>query len=122
MNPIEILGVATAVFILIKMVIFLWNPSWLQSSADNLLKNMKNLQIVYLIFLLGSGYFIFQVYRPVEVAAIMLFTFALVGFHLASYPKLFRKFAKEFSKRPDLAWTIWLWLAFAAWVLYTVYA
>jgi len=121
MNPIEILGVATAVIIIIKMLIFLLRPSWAESSMDKAMKNMQNLQILYVIFLLGSGYFIFQVYRPVEVAAIMLFTSAFIGFHLASYPKVFRKFAREFARKPELAWTIWLWLAFAAWVLYTVY-
>lgn len=97
-------------------------PDWSMEYISAFMKKPQNLQIVYGVFLVGVGYYIFQAYRPVEVAAMMLFTIAFVGFHLSSYPKLFKRMAMDFAKKPVVACTAWIWVAFAVWVLWTMYA
>ena len=121
MTPIEIMAALLALFTLIKIVMYVFDRETMLKRGAKAVKNAESMQFVMVLLTAAAAYFIFSVYSVVEVAAIMLLTILLIDVHLLCYPKALPKLMKEMSGE-KMAWTAWVWVAFALWILYTLLA
>lgn len=124
MGPIETMATIFAVAIVLKMVILMTKPKLLFNLQDRLVKGTKVAMIVYLALAVWVGYYIFQYFSVVEVAAVMLFTSLLFGIAFIPHLKPFLKMRKEFAGRQLLSknWlTLAIWIGLAVWVLYYLF-
>lgn len=121
MNPIELMAAFLAVVTLVKIAMYMYDRDAMLKRGAKAVKNAESMQLVMVLLTAVVAYFIFSVYSVVEVAAMMLLTILVIDVHLLCYPRALPKLMKEMSGE-KLAWTAWLWVAFALWVLYTLFA
>ena len=120
----RILAVIFAALTLIKLAFLLISPGkWLVVSQA-CWGHEGVVMAVYLVVLVVAGYYVFTSLDLIDVAVVMLFTAALVGFSLIPYAGPLQKVGQEigaigFGK----AWLAWvIWVAIAAAVLYRIFA
>lgn len=83
--------------------------------------------MVYLALAAITGYYIFQRFTVLDVAAIALFIVFLMGAGFVAYPKAFFALKKEVEKTSGAEilkqnWiTVLIWAGFARWVLATIF-
>jgi hypothetical protein len=124
MGPIETMATVFAVAIITKLIVVAIKPKLLFNLQDSLAKGTKAAMVVYLTLAAWVGYYIFQYFSVVEVAAVMLFTSLLFGIAFIPHLKPFLKIRKEFIGRHVLSknWlTLIIWIALALWVLYYLF-
>ena len=73
------------------------------------------------------GYYIFNSFTIVDVAAVMMFLFGLMALFFVQYPKIGIELVKESSKSRGVFlrknWlSILIWLAIPIFVLYTIFS
>ncbi len=127
MTPVEILALIFAVAVLGKILVMLVKPKLMVKVVDKmLLKNHPLLALVYLAGAVVVGYYLLQTMTIVELAAATMFVALLIGFSYMAHAKIFAKSAKEFLKGKNPLKKCWfqviIWVLFAVWVLYTLYA
>jgi len=123
MNTLETLAVVVAVLVLVKITVIIVAGvrTWI-GIVGPLYKN-KNRTIVTTIALIGivvTGYYVFQSFSVVEVGAVVLFTAFLYWFSLLPYGSDLMEMAKKARFR-DFWFPTLIWVAFAAWILYSVF-
>lgn len=102
-------------------VIALYPSLWLKT-AEGLTKSQRRFLIVYFLFAVISGYFVFRRLSVVEIAAVLMFASAMIGLSLGSYLPIF---SRSLAEMPAIGiGKFWLpmalWTALALWVLYSV--
>jgi hypothetical protein len=124
MSGKKILAVIFAALIFIKLAFLLISPGKWLAVSQAFLGHAGLVTVLYLAVLVITGYYVFTSLDLIDVAVVMLFTSALVGFSLIPYAAALQKVGQEigaigFGK----AWLAWIiWLALAAAVLYKIYA
>ena len=127
MTPIEVLATIFAVLVLFKLLLSVINPQARVKIAEGILsKNPTILTIIFLILTAIIGYYIFDSFTIVDVAAVMMFLSALMGLFFIQYQKIMIRLLKEELKsRQKFIRKNWLsiliWLAIAIWVLYSIF-
>ncbi len=114
MTPIEILALLFAVLILVKMTFITFAPKKWMKFADKVLKKAHIFTWVYLFAAILIGFYIFQVFTIVDVAAIAMLIALLYGVTLMPYAEELYKVAhKKLNKN------IWkeYWLQLAIWIV-----
>ena len=128
MTPIEIVATIFAVLILVKLFLIVVSPKTRVKIAEAILsKNPTILTIIILILTAIIGYYIFNRFTMVDVAAVMMFLSGLMALFFIQYPKISIELARESLKSRDVFlrknWlSILIWLAIAILVLYTILA
>jgi len=128
MTPIEIVATIFAVLILVKLFLILISPKTRVKIAEVILsKNPTILTMIILILTTIIGYYIFNSFTIVDVAAVMMFLFGLMALFFVQYPKIGIELVKESSKSRGVFlrknWlSILIWLAIPILVLYTIFA
>ena len=128
MTPIEIIATIFAVLILVKLFLILISPKTRVKIAEVILsKNPTILTMIILILTTIIGYYIFNSFTIVDVAAVMMFLFGLMALFFVQYPKIGIELVKESSKSRGVFlrknWlSILIWLAIPILVLYTIFA
>ena len=128
MTPIEIVATIFAVLILVKLFLIVVSPKTRVKIAEMILsKNPAILTMILLILTAIIGYYIFNRFTMVDVAAIMMFLSGLMALFFIQYPKISIELARESLKSRDVFlrknWlSILIWLAIAILVLYTILA
>lgn len=128
MTPIEIIATIFAVLILVKLFLIIASPKTRVKIAEMILsKNSTILTMIILILTAIIGYYIFNSFTIVDVAAVMMFLWGLMALFFIQYPKISIELARESSKSRDVFlrknWlSILIWLAIAILVLYTILA
>ena len=128
MTPIEIVATIFAVLILVKLFLIVVSPKTRVKIAEAILsKNPTILTIIILILTAIIGYYIFNRFTMVDVAAVMMFLSGLMALFFIQYPKISLELARESLKSRDVFlrknWlSILIWLAIAILVLYTILA
>ena len=124
MTPIEIIALVFAVGVLTKMVFLTVRPKKFLKLTKPMLKHTTELRVVYVIFAVILGWYIFQVYTIVDVAAITMFAALLMGISWLPYSKALTALCDEFVKK-EMVWknmlAIVIWVGLALWVLYFMF-
>ncbi len=127
MTPIEILATIFAILILFKLLLSVINPQARLKMVEAILnKNPTILTIIFLILTAIIGYYIFDSFTIVNVAAVMIFLSALMGLFFIQYKKIMIRLLKEELKsRSEFIRKNWLsiliWAGLAIWTLYTLF-
>ena len=128
MTPIEIIATIFAVLILVKLFLIVVSPKTRVKIAEAVLsKNPTILTMIILILTAIIGYYIFNSFTIVDVAAVMMFLSGLMALFFIQYPKIGIELVRESSKSRDIFlrknWlSILIWMAIAILVLYTILA
>jgi len=122
MGPIEIMAFAFAIMIILKLLVVLFHPkSALKASGAFVGKNAL-MQFIFLALAVWTGYYIFQYFTIVDVAAIMLFTTFLMAVAFAAYWELVVPLRKKaFQNRHRMWLSVIIWLFLAVWTLYALF-
>jgi len=122
MGPIEIMALAFAIMIILKLFVVLLHPKSAIKFSEALVGKNALMQFIFLALAVWTGYYIFQYFTIVDVAAIMLFTIFLVAVAFAAYWELFVPLRKKaFSNRGRMWLSVIIWLGLALWVLYALF-
>ena len=127
MTPIEILATIFAVLVLFKLLLSIISPQSRLKMAESITsKNPAILTIILLALTAIVGYYIFNSYSIVDVAALMLFLSGLIALVFVPYQKLMIKLLREELKSRTIFlsknWlSILIWAIIAIWVFYTVF-
>ena len=123
MTPIEILAVIFAVVILVRAVAILVKPKKFIKLAVKVMENKPLVIGISVVTAVIIGYFAITALGVVNVFVASMLGIALVGFTLMMYPKLMVKITRAVLKdRKKLILPLIVWVAFAVWVLYTLFA
>ena len=128
MTPIEIIATIFAVLILVKLFLIVVSPKTRVKIAEAILsKNPTILTMIILILTAIIGYYIFNSFTILDVAAVMMFLSGLMALFFVQYPKIGIELVRESSKSRDVFlrknWlSLLIWLAIAILVLYTILA
>lgn len=123
MSGKQILAGVFAVLVLIKLAFLLISPGKWLAVSQAFLGHGNLVTGIYLAVLIVTGYYVFTSLDLFDVAVVMLFTSALVGFSLIPYAPALKTMGQEigtigFGK----AWMAWIiWVAIAGAVLYKIY-
>ena len=122
----EILAVVFAAIILVKVFVTFTKPSLRVKLIEEASKHKTFTSLLYLALALLTGYTVIGYLGVVNVAAVMLFTFFLMGFAVMPYVDQILKISKPYFKDPFAllvrSWpSLIIWLGFAVWVLKAVF-
>ncbi|MBI4440570.1 hypothetical protein HY639_00230 [Candidatus Woesearchaeota archaeon] len=116
-NPIDIIALVVAIIILAKGVslLFVTASQW-KNLARTVRRNARTLMGVYALIALAVGYYVFMLLRVEEVAAVMLFTSAMMKMVMMMYPESTAMMIEEARNKHYLPIVI-LAVLFALWIL-----
>jgi len=121
MTPIEIIAFLFATLILVKIGYLTWAPQTWMKLTDKILKNAKRVTWIYATITFILGYFIFQSFGIIEIAAIATFISFLIGVGMLPYAKGLVTQHKKLIKNKNVWQVYWLtltiWVLFALWTL-----
>jgi len=98
MNPMEIIALVIAIAVILKALMFMFNPKWLTSLMDIMHKYIVLQAVAVSIITLALGIYLYLFMGPVLLIVAALFgmmTFAIV---LVMSPRLYLKFGKDVIK------------------------
>ncbi len=123
MAPIEILATFFAVFVIVKLVVVTVKPGLWMTWAKGILKNELLITLIYFVFAVIVGYYIFAELTVVQVAAVTLWVSMLIGIGFIPYSKILLKTSDELlSVGISKTWlSMLIWAVLAVWVLYAVF-
>jgi len=123
MAPIEILATFFAVFVIVKLVVVTVKPGLWMKWAKGILKNELLITLIYFVFAVIVGYYIFAELTVVQVAAVTLWVSMLIGIGFIPYLKILLKTSDELlSVGISKTWlSMLIWAVLAVWVLYAVF-
>lgn len=126
MHIMEILAVLFAVLTIVKVVVTLRSPSARVEMVEKAAKHKTSMSLLYLALTLLSGYVVIGYLGVVNVAAVMMFTYFMMGFAIMPFIDPFIKATKPYLKDPSAllmkSWpSVILWLVLAVWVLVKVF-
>ncbi|MEE8077196.1 MAG: hypothetical protein V3T60_16430 [Candidatus Binatia bacterium] len=123
MAPIEILATFFAVFVIVKLVVVTVKPGLWMKWAKGILKNELLITLIYFVFAVIVGYYIFAELTVVQVAAVTLWVSMLIGIGFIPYSKILLKTSDELlSVGISKTWlSMLIWAVLAVWVLYAVF-
>ena len=123
MAPIEILATFFAVFVIVKLVVVTVKPGLWMKWAKGILKNELLISLIYFVFAVIVGYYIFEELTVVQVAAVTLWVSMLIGIGFIPYSKILLKTSDELlSVGISKTWlSMLIWAVLAVWVLYAVF-
>jgi len=123
MAPIEILATFFAVFVIVKLVVVTVKPGLWMKWAKGILKNELLITLIYFVFAVIVGYYIFAELTVVQVAAVTLWVSMLIGIGFIPYSKILLKTSDELlSVGISTTWlSMLIWAVLAVWVLYAVF-
>ncbi|MDP3919040.1 MAG: hypothetical protein Q8Q35_04030 [Nanoarchaeota archaeon] len=112
-----------AIIVLLKLLIFVLNPQWLDNLAKWMLNKFHVFQWIYFALTIVLGYYILQHLAIIQVTAGVFLGAMLVGIFLLGYPKDMEKFYKTMLKQglKSALPSVILWLVFAGLVLYSLF-
>lgn len=127
MTPIDIFAVIFAIAVILKIIVAMIAPDWRAKKASKLMKHRIPLFGLYAVLLAVVAYYIFQVMTPAQVASVMLLASCAIGMVLVLYEKGWLCIAKNIPRTTGeilkAQWlNIILWLSFAVWVLWSIFA
>ena len=123
MAPSEILATFFAVFVIVKLVVVTMKPGLWMKWAKGILKNELLITLIYFVFAVIVGYYIFAELTVVQVAAVTLWVSMLIGIGFIPYSKILLKTSDELlSVGISKTWlSMLIWAVLAVWVLYAVF-
>ncbi len=121
MTPIETIAFFFSVLILIKIGYLTWAPHKWMKLTDYFFKHTNKFTWIYAAFAFFLGYFIFQSFTVIDVAAITTFVAFLMGVGMLPYAKGLIVEHKKLVKNKNIWQVYWLsltiWVVFAVWTL-----
>jgi hypothetical protein len=122
MITVENLATLLAVITIFKVLSFVVVKKSTMNRWVNSLGKTTALPWISLAIGLYLGYKLLSVFTIVEMFAVALVVFFLIGFSLSLKPKEYVKFAKALMMDKDAYWKgAAVWLLIAIWVLYVLY-
>ena len=122
MNPMEIIAVIISIAVLLKALMFMFNPKWLTSLMNIMHKFIVWQAVLVSIITLALGVYLYLFMGPVMLIVASLFgmmTFAIV---LVMSPRLYLKFGKDVIKnRKALIPVFLVWGVLALLVLWKLF-
>jgi len=123
MTPVEILAFVFSLVILVKLLMIFIYPEFSLKMAKSAAKNKLFTTILYLVLAAIIGYYLFQSFTIVQIAAIMLFTSLLVGITILPYMEHSIKIKEGLRGNIKKSWlAILIWFVFAILVLIAVFS
>jgi hypothetical protein len=122
MNPMEIIALVISIAVLLKIIVFIFNPGWLTKLLEAMHKYIT-LQMTFVsIFILVLGAYLIWFIGPVFLTVAALFGMMTFALTLLMYPKLYLKFGKDLLKdRKRLIPVFVVWGILAVWTLWTLF-
>ncbi len=122
MTPMEIIALVLSIAVLLKALLFLFNPGWIMSLLKTMHKYIVLQSMFVSIAILALGIYLLYFVDPVFLIVTSMFgmmTFALV---LLFNSKLYLSFGKEVLKnRKALIPTFLIWVILAVWTLWKLF-
>ncbi len=122
METIEILALAAAVLLLVKVIFNLAKPKTAIKKVEMIMKN-ENLAIgLYVALAVITGYIVIAAIGIVNAFAAALFGASLVGLTLMMYPdKVLTLTRAMFKDKNKMIFPMIVWAVLALWTLYVLY-
>lgn len=126
MTPVEILALLLAVFVLVKIIICLIDPTHWMKFADSVVKKSSLLMLVYVVLAAIVGYYLFQTVSIIDAAAVMFFMSFVVMVSFIPFADRFMGLAKDaMANRNMMLQKCWLpiifWVVFCILVLWKLF-
>ncbi|MBI2448046.1 hypothetical protein HYV44_00595 [Candidatus Microgenomates bacterium] len=123
MQSIEILALALAVLILVKLGFVLFSPKAWWGLTKTLTDNSRISSATILILAIVVGYYVFSMLSIVEVMAAGAFISLLMATAFFANPKIILDMRKDvMEKGIKIYWLhIAIWLALSIWTLYVLF-
>lgn len=122
MNSMEIIALVLSIITLLKILLFLFNFSWLNKIVDKMYKYTTFLTVSISVFIIVLGAYLVMYIGPVFLMVAGMFGMMTIALVLLMYPKQYLKFAKailEEKKRLIPVFVVWGVLAvLALWKLF----
>ena len=118
MPAIEVLATIFAVLVLVKLLLFIFNPQLRIKIVESFFKaNTTLLTVVYLALTAIVGYYVLSSLSIVEVGAVTLFVSGLFGLFFIQYKEIMIKLARESLKSGFLSKN---WLSLLIWAVIAI--
>ena len=98
MNSMEIIALVLSIITLLKILLFLFNFSWLNKIVDKMYKYTTFLTVSVGVFIIVLGAYLVMYIGPVFLMVAGMFGMMTIALVLLMYPKQYLKFAKEILK------------------------
>jgi len=123
MKFLETLAGIMAIVVLLKLLIFVLKPQWLETVAKWTLNKFHVFQWIYFALTIVLGYYILQHLTIIQVTAGVFLGAMLIGIFLLGYPKDMENFYKTMLKQglKSALPAVILWFVFASLVLYSLF-
>ena len=110
MNSMEIIALVLSIITLLKILLFLFNFSWLNKIVDKMYKYTTFLTVSVGVFIIVLGAYLVMYIGPVFLMVAGMFGMMTIALVLLMYPKQYLKFAKailEEKKRLIPVFVVW---------------
>jgi len=123
MNPMEIISLIIAIAVLLKLIVFIAKPGWLNKVASYMMKmNNKIIVGIVLVMMIVVGYFVFTTLTITQILPTIILGHMLLALLLLMYPKVYSNLSSAVFKDPKGSWLMWLiWAGLSLWVLYVLF-
>ena len=122
MNPMEIIALVISILVLLKALVFLFNPKWLTKLLETMSGYTTFLTTSVSIVILALGAYLVMFMGPVFLIVAAMFGMMTMALVLVMSPKLYLMFGKEILKdRKRLIPVFFVWVVLAVWTLWALF-